>query len=149
MNDNTPANDKPCCEPAGETPCCDPKADTPCCTPEEAAPVDNTIQYDDFAKVELKVARVLEVNEHPNADKLIVLKVDLGTEQRTICAGIRADYTAEELVGRNIIVVANLAPRKLRGIESHGMLLASSDAGSDRTVVLGVDSDVAPGSSVS
>jgi methionine--tRNA ligase beta chain len=134
--------------PAGGNPCCEPNNDAPCCQP-EATPVDNTIQYDDFAKVELKVARVLEVSDHPNADKLIVLRIDLGSEQRTICAGIKAHYTAEEMVGRNIIVVANLAPRKLRGVESHGMLLASHDAGSDRVVVLGVDNDVAPGSSVS
>jgi methionine--tRNA ligase beta chain len=126
-----------------------PQTDNPCAEPEPALAEDNTIQYDDFAKVDLRVARILDVSDHPNADKLIVLTIDLGSEQRTICAGIKAHYTAEELVGRNIIVVANLAPRKLRGIESHGMLLASHDADSDRVVVLSVDNDVAPGSSVS
>ena len=113
---------------------------------EEATPM---IQYDDFAKIQLRVARVIEVTEHPNADKLIVLKVDLGDEQRTICAGIKAHYAPEELLGKNIVVVANLAPRKLRGIESHGMLLAAHDAVSDAVVVLTTDTLVGPGSSVS
>jgi len=126
------------------TPCPEP---TP--APEEATPEVPMIQYDDFAKVQLRVARVLEVSEHPNADKLIVLKVDLGDEQRTICAGIKANYAPEELLGKNIIVVANLAPRKLRGIESHGMLLASHDAQDDTIVsVLTTDKLVGPGSSV-
>ena len=117
--------------------------------PEPVEEVTPMIQYDDFVKVQLRVARVIEVSEHPNADRLIVLKVDLGDEQRTICAGIKAHYAPEELLGKSIVVVANLAPRKLRGIESHGMLLASHDATSDDVVVLTTDKLVAPGSSVS
>jgi methionine--tRNA ligase beta chain len=141
--DNTPRpEDTPCC--GDSAPCPEPAP-----APDEATPEAPTIQYDDFAKVQLRVARVLEVSEHPNADKLIVLRVDLGDEQRTICAGIKAFYAPEELLGKNIVVVANLAPRKLRGIESHGMLLASHDAGSDDVVVLTTDKLVAPGSSVS
>jgi methionine--tRNA ligase beta chain len=86
-----------------------------------------TIAYDDFAKVELRVATILAAEPHPNADRLLKLQVDLGTERRQICAGIRAYYgDPAELVGRQVIVVANLAPRKIRGEESNGMLLAAS-----------------------
>lgn len=112
-------------------------------------PVASTIQFDDFAKVQLRVAKVLEAFEHPKADKLMVLKVDLGTEQRQICAGIRGHYTPEQLVGRNIIVVANLAPRMMRGLESNGMLLAASNADHTRVILLTPEADVEPGSSVS
>lgn len=108
----------------------------------------NTISIDDFSRVQLRVARVIEAREHPNADKLLVLKVDLGTEQRQICAGIRAYYRPEELVGRQIVVVANLAPRMMRGEESNGMLLAASNADRSRVVLIGPWSEVEPGSGV-
>lgn len=112
-------------------------------------PAPSTIQFDDFAKVQLRVAKVLEAFEHPKADKLMVLKVDLGTEQRQICAGIRGHYTPDQLVGRNIIVVANLAPRMMRGLESNGMLLAASNADHTRVILLTPEADVEPGASVS
>jgi methionyl-tRNA synthetase len=108
-----------------------------------------TIAYDDFVKVKLRVARVLEAGPHPNADKLLVLKVDLGSEQRTLCAGLVGHYRPEALVGQNIIVVANLAPRVMRGIESQGMLLAASSADHSRVIVLTTAADIEPGSSVS
>jgi methionyl-tRNA synthetase len=108
----------------------------------------DTIQFQDFMKVHMRVARVLEAWDHPNADKLIVLKIDLGDEQRQICAGLRGHYEASELVGRNIVVVANLAPRQMRGVESNGMLLAASTPDHSRVVLLAPDSDVAPGTSV-
>ncbi len=86
-----------------------------------------TIQYDDFAKIDLRVATVLAAEPHPNADRLLKLQVDLGElGQRQICAGIRAYVSPEEMVGRQIIVVANLEPRKIRGEVSNGMLLAAS-----------------------
>lgn len=112
-------------------------------------PTTSTIQFDDFAKVQLRVAKVLEAYEHPKADKLMVLKVDLGAEQRQICAGIRGHYTPDQLVGRNIIVVANLAPRMMRGLESNGMLLAASNADHTRVILLTPEADIEPGSSVS
>jgi methionyl-tRNA synthetase len=84
------------------------------------------ITYDDFAKVDLRVATILTAEFHPNADRLFKLKIDLGDSQRQVCAGIRGYYQPEELVGRQIIVVANLAPRAIRGEESNGMLLAAS-----------------------
>jgi methionyl-tRNA synthetase len=111
-----------------------------------------TITYDDFAKLDLRVARVLEAQAHPNADKLVCLKIDLGAEQRQVIAGIRQWYQPEQLVGKDVIVVANLAPRKMRGLESNGMLLAASELlGPDqrRVIVLTTDQPVAPGSSVS
>ncbi len=112
-------------------------------------PASTTIQFDDFAKVHLRVAKILEAYDHPKADKLIVLKVDLGTEQRQICAGIRGHYEASQLIGRNIVVVANLAPRMMRGLESNGMLLAASNPEHTRVILLTPDSDIEPGSVVS
>src|SRR3989344_4657155 len=87
----------------------------------------NKITIDDFKKVELKVAKILEADRVEGSDKLVKLKVDLGSEQRQIIAGIGNVYTPEILVGKQIIVVANLEPRKLMGLESQGMLLAASD----------------------
>lgn len=86
------------------------------------------IKYEDFAKLDLRVATILEVKPHPNADKLLILKVSLGTEGRQIVAGIRKQYENTSLVGSQIVIVANLEPRALRGEMSHGMLLAASDA---------------------
>jgi methionine--tRNA ligase beta chain len=99
----------------------------------------NTIQYDDFAKLDLRVATVLECKPHPNADKLLVLQIDMGGERRQICAGLRQYYQPEQLVGKQIVVVANLAPRTMRGEVSQGMLLAASNA--DHTKVI----PIAPG----
>lgn len=87
----------------------------------------DTIKYEDFAKLDLRVGTILEVSDHPDADKLVVLQVDLGTEKRQIVAGIKKHYTCEHLKGLQIIVVVNLEPRTLRGVMSHGMLLAASD----------------------
>ena len=105
------------------------------------------ISIDEFRNVELRVATVKSAEPHPNADKLIVLKIDLGTEERQICAGIRNHYTPEELVGRQIVVVANLETAKLRGLESQGMLLAASDEG--RIVILTPEKIVQSGAKVS
>lgn len=107
------------------------------------------IVYEDFAKIELRVGTVLECKAHPNGDKLWVLQVDLGTEKRQICAGLRQFVAAEELVGKQIVVVANLEPRKLRGEVSQGMLLAASDPVTGKVVVLSPSNGVAAGSRVS
>ena len=85
------------------------------------------ITYEDFAKLDLKIATILEAKPHPNADKLIILKIDLGTEQRQIVAGIKESYTPEELINKQITIIANLKPITLRGEESRGMLLAADD----------------------
>jgi len=86
------------------------------------------LSIDEFRRLELRVATVVSAEPHPNADRLLVLKIDLGSEQRQLVAGIRAHYAPEALVGRQIVVVANLEPATLRGVESQGMLLAASDA---------------------
>jgi methionyl-tRNA synthetase len=90
---------------------------------------DGRIAIDDFMRVELRVAKVLEAEAVPKSKKLIKLKVDVGTEQRTIVAGIAEAYQPEQLVGRTIVIVANLKPAKLMGIESNGMVLAASPEG--------------------
>ena len=108
-----------------------------------------TIAFGDFTKVKLRIGRVVEASDHPDADKLILLKVDLGDEQRQICAGLRGHYTAEQLLGMNLVIVTNLAPRMMRGIESQGMLLAAVSADRSRVVVLSPESAIEPGCAVS
>lgn len=105
------------------------------------------ISIDDFRKIELRVATIKSAEPHPNADKLLVLQIDLGGETRQICAGIRNHYSAEELVGRQIVVVANLETAKLRGLDSEGMLLAASDEG--RVIILTPEKSVQAGAKVS
>lgn len=92
------------------------------------------ITYDDFAKLELRVATVLAAEPHPNADRLLKLQIDLGTEQRQICAGVKQYCTPESLVGKQIIVVANLAPRVIRGEASNGMMLAASHLDGEQAI---------------
>lgn len=108
-----------------------------------------TITFDDFAKIDLRVATVLECAAHPNADKLLVLQVDLGGERRQICAGLRAHYQPEQLVGKQIIVVANLAPRTMRGQVSNGMLLAATDPATGKVIFVSPSETTGPGSKVS
>ena len=110
-----------------------------------------TITFDDFSKLDLRVATILQAEAHPNADRLTRLQIDLGGEQRQICAGIREFSDPADLVGKQIIVVANLAPRTMRGEESNGMLLAATVADGDQiqdVVLLTTAKPVDPGSSV-
>ncbi len=83
--------------------------------------------YEDFRKIELKVARIKEVNDHPNADRLYVIIVEVGDKTKQIVAGIKNYYKKEDLIGREVVLVDNLDPAMLRGVESQGMLLAASD----------------------
>ncbi|MFG0245250.1 MAG: methionine--tRNA ligase subunit beta [Phycisphaerales bacterium JB052] len=123
--------------------------------PEAEAPKGKPeITFDDFAKVDLRVAKIVSAEPHPNADRLLKIQLDDGSgTPRQICAGIREQYSPDDLVGKSIVIVANLAPRKLRGEESRGMLLAASNAdkGSDdrSVVVLTPMSEIEPGSVVS
>ncbi|NMC69809.1 MAG: methionine--tRNA ligase subunit beta, partial [Myxococcales bacterium] len=122
-------------------------ASAPPAKPASAVPA-ATIAYDDFAKLELRIARVLAAEKVPKADKLIRLSVDAGDpEPRTIVAGIALRYRPEELVGKRIVLLANLEPRTLRGIESRGMLLAATHDG--RPCVLTVEDEIPPGTRVS
>lgn len=108
------------------------------------------IKYDDFAKLDLRVATVLECKPHTNADKLLVLQIELGSgERRQICAGLRKDYQPEQLVGKQIVIVANLEPRTMRGEPSQGMLLAATDGASGKVIVVTPGEPTAPGSKVS
>ena len=106
------------------------------------------ITIEDFARVDLRVAEVKSVEPHPNADKLLVLKIDAGDgiEGRQLVAGIKNHYKPEELVGKKIIIVNNLAPAVLRGVESQGMLLAAQD--DDSIVIMTTEKDVKPGSKI-
>jgi len=102
------------------------------------------VTFDDFKKAELKIARITEAEEIVGAEKLLKLQIDLGGEKRQIVAGIKKCYQAKDLIGREIVVVVNLEPRMVMGIESNGMLLAASnDSG---PVLLRPDKDVPPGS---
>src|SRR4029077_4284735 len=92
------------------------------------------IAYEDFAKLELRVAKVLEARPHPNADKLLLLQVEVGEEQKQIVAGVRLYYAHEQRVGKLIGIVNNLAPAMLRGEASNGMLLAATSG--DKVIVL-------------
>jgi methionyl-tRNA synthetase len=109
-----------------------------------APPADGKITMDDFMKVELRTAKVLAAEKVPNSRKLVKLSIDVGTEQRTLVAGIAEAYEPEALVGRTIVMVFNLKPAKLMGIESNGMVLAASPDGGKPTLV-GFDADVPPG----
>ena len=110
-------------------------------------PTDNRITIDDFMKVELRTAKVLTAEKVPNSRKLVKLSVDVGTEQRTLVAGIAEAYEPEALVGRTVVMVFNLKPAKLMGIESNGMVLAASPDGGKPTLV-GFDQEIPPGTRV-
>jgi methionyl-tRNA synthetase len=111
-------------------------------------PTSTTINYDDFAKIELRVATVLEATPIPKSEKMLALQVDLGTEKREILAGIKQHVTPEEIVGKQIIVVANLAPRPMFGRVSNGMLLAATDPVTGKVIVITPSQPVAPGAGV-
>ena len=107
------------------------------------------IPFSDFEKLDLRVGTILEVENHPKADKLYVLKVDLGEQEpRTIVAGLRAHYTQEDLKGKQAIFVANLEPVNLRGIESNGMILAASNEEKTSVFFLKPEKQIAPGSKI-
>ena len=106
------------------------------------------IVYDDFAKLELKTGTVTACEKVEKADKLLKLEVDLGTEKRTIVSGIALHYKPEEMVGKQVVVVTNLAPRKMKGIESQGMILTAEDS-DGKLQLLKPENPVSPGSNVS
>jgi methionyl-tRNA synthetase len=146
--------------PASETKVASNPADTVTPLPEPAVPVAGPatgeaaapthegiaqIGIEDFTKVELRVAQILVAERIPKADKLLRLEVDLGYEKRQILAGIAQYYDPEKLVGRKVVIVANLAPRKMRGLESNGMLLAASIGDQGAPVLAGFLEDVPVG----
>ncbi|OQA43245.1 MAG: Methionine--tRNA ligase [Parcubacteria group bacterium ADurb.Bin305] len=104
------------------------------------------ISFEDFSKIELKIAKVLEANRVEGSIKLLQLQISLGTEVRQIIAGIGLYYSPEDLIGKEIVVVANLEPKKLMGLESQGMLLAASEDG--KIALLVPDKDMTPGANI-
>jgi len=105
------------------------------------------VEFKDWENLDLRIAKILEVEDHPNADKLYVLKVKIGEEERTIVAGIKSNYSKEDLIGKKIIVFKNLKPVVLRGVKSEGMLLAASDG--DKVVILTPDKEIKSGARIS
>ena len=106
--------------------------------------------FNDFEKLDLRVAEILEVEEIENADKLYKLKIDVGElGERVLLAGLKQYYGKDDLVGKKIIIIANLEPRKMRGIESQGMLLAASTDNHEQVVLLSLDKDIKNGSKIS
>ena len=106
------------------------------------------IEFEDFMKVEMKTGKIINVENHPNADKLYVVTIEDGPDStRTVCAGLKSHYSVDELVGKSVIYVANLKPRKLRGIMSEGMMLAAEDS-KGKVTLLTTDSDIGAGSGV-
>lgn len=108
----------------------------------------DNITFDDFIKIDLRVAEIKACEDIEGADKLYKLTVDMG-EERLIVAGIKQYYTKEELIGKKTVVVANLEPRKLRGVMSHGMLLAASNEDKSSVVLLVLDKTIPNGSKIS
>lgn len=112
---------------------------------------ENIVNFEDWSKLDLRVAKILKVEDVEGADKLYKLSLDVGKEigKRVICAGIKPYYSKDELKGKKIIYFANLAPRKLKGIESQGMLLAASTEGHEKVVFLTPEKDIEVGSKIS
>ena len=106
------------------------------------------LNFETFMEVDLRVGKILNVEDHPNADRLYVVKIDDGSDtERTICAGLKQYYQAEEMVGKTVVFVANLKPRPLRGVTSEGMMLAADD-GKDGVRLVTIDGEIATGSQV-
>jgi methionyl-tRNA synthetase len=116
-------------------------------SPLPLVPLKPTVTIDDFKKIDLRVARVIEAVKVPKSEKLLKLQVDIGNERRQVLAGIAKQYTPEELIGKLVVVVANLQPAKLMGQESQGMILAASDESGSLTLV-GVQSEISLGATV-
>ncbi len=104
------------------------------------------INFDDFLKLDLRVGKILEVKPHPDAEKLYLLKVDIGEKETQIVAGIKPFYIQEELIGKLITVLVNLEPKNIRGVLSEGMILAAS--GKDDVSLIILDKDVSTGSKI-
>jgi methionyl-tRNA synthetase len=114
--------------------------------PQPAAPGPDLIGIEDFMKADLRVGRIVSAERVEKSEKLVRLKVDIGTETRQVVAGIGKSYAPEELLGKSVVIVANLKPAKLMGIESQGMLLAASSG--DLLAVATFDRETKPGSRV-
>lgn len=108
----------------------------------------DNVTFDDFKKLDLRVGEIKEVLDIEGADRIYKVKVDIG-EERQLIAGIKQFYSKEDLVGKKVVVICNLEPRTIRGVESHGMILAASTPEKDNLTVVSVDRDIPNGSKVS
>jgi len=104
------------------------------------------ISMEEFKKLNIRIARIKEVTDHPNADRLYVVRLVIGEEERDVVAGIKKGYNKEELLGKLVVIIENLEPAVIRGVESKGMILATQDG--ETMAVLSPDKPVAPGSLV-
>jgi len=104
------------------------------------------VSYADFKKMDIRIARIKSVHDHPRADKLLILKVDVGDGEKQVVAGLKGIFPAESLVGKHIVVLNNLEPAVFRGVESQAMLLAAQDG--ERIILLVPEQAAAPGSKV-
>jgi methionine--tRNA ligase beta chain len=110
--------------------------------------MEGIISFDEWTRIDLRVGEIIEVEDIENADKLYKLTVDIGEETRTVCAGIKQYYSKDELKGKRIIFLANLAPRKMKGIISEGMILAAVNKDESEVVLLSPESDIEVGSKI-
>lgn len=106
------------------------------------------IPFGEWSKLDIRIGEIKEVNDHPNADKLLVLKVDIGNETRTVVAGIKKYYSKEELIGKKIVIFTNLEQKELRGIKSEGMILAAVTNNEDEVVLLTPEKDIENGAKI-
>ena len=106
------------------------------------------IAFKDWQKLDIRVGKILEVKDHPNAEKLYLLDVDLGKEKKTLVAGLKSYYKAEELKGKQCIIFTNLEPAKIRGIKSEGMILAAVNKDKSKVIILSPEKDTELGSRV-
>ena len=104
------------------------------------------VKFDEFKRLDLRIAKVVGVEEHPNADKLYIVTIDTGGEKKKVVAGIKEHYKPDEVMGKSVAVITNLEPATIRGVESHGMILAAKD--SKGLSVLTPDKDIETGSRI-
>jgi len=104
------------------------------------------VPFEEFKKLSIKIARIKEVKDHPNADKLYIIKVAIGSEERELVAGIKKAYKPEELKGKLVVVVDNIEPATIRGVESKGMILAAQDG--EKMAVISPDKEISEGAIV-
>ncbi len=105
------------------------------------------ISFDEWNKLDLRVGEIIDAEDHPNADKLYILKVDIGGSEKTLVAGLRNHYEKDELIGKKVIVFTNLKPAELRGVKSEGMVLAAV-AGNDDVVLISPEEDIDNGARI-
>jgi len=102
------------------------------------------VSFDDFKKIDLRIARITEVQEHPNADRLYLIAIEIGDKQKQVVAGLKGHYSPEELKGKEVVVVDNLEPATIRGIKSEGMILAAQ--GDEKIAIIVPEKEVKTGS---